>query len=111
HPESCARPTSLAPPSTSPGKARKGHDSWVVLPLLNRPGLPWNGGPACRGIPARHHVESWPGMAWNLQPHTNKNRNASVAIPLPILLFPLEFDFTSEVQRSPRDGMRPDPSP
>src|SRR5205823_11879286 len=24
------------------------------------------GGPACRGIPARHHVESWPGMLWNL---------------------------------------------
>jgi len=34
---------------------------------LTRPGLLWNGGPACHGIPARHHVESWPGMLWNLQ--------------------------------------------
>src|SRR5207237_2197103 len=50
--------TSLAPPSTSPGTARKGHGSSVVL--LSLPG------PACRGMPARHHVESWPGMLWNL---------------------------------------------
>src|SRR5205807_2605941 len=34
--------------------------------LFTRPGLLWNGGPACRGIPARHHVESWPDMLWNL---------------------------------------------
>ena len=39
----------------------------VVLSALSRPGLPWNGGPACRGIPARHHVESRPDMPWNPQ--------------------------------------------
>jgi hypothetical protein len=45
-------------PSTSPGKSRGGYGNGVVLSALSRPGLPWNGGPASRGIAARHDVES-----------------------------------------------------
>ncbi len=41
-----------------PGKSRGGHGSGVVLSALNRPGMPWNRGPASRGIVGRHAVES-----------------------------------------------------
>jgi len=45
-----------------PMPTRVGAVGWVMPVTADqipcRPGLAWNGGPACRGIPARHDVES-----------------------------------------------------